>query len=65
MRDTNLVYERDSLVKNLMEEYENLYFFNDEDNSGFEADLFYNANHLNPIGAKKKLAQISKLLFLK
>ncbi|WP_139839258.1 hypothetical protein [Christiangramia flava] len=62
MRDTNLVYERDSLVKNLMEEYENLYFFNDEDNSGFEADLFYNANHLNPIGAKKASSNLKTFI---
>ncbi len=62
LRDQKLINQRDSVIVQLKMEFPEIYIFNEETNSEFDMTLFYNANHLNPDGAKKATENIDKFI---
>lgn len=53
LRNSYLINQRDKTLDELKKEFPELHFFIDETNPNFDISLFFNANHLNPKGAKK------------
>jgi len=62
LRDKIMVQERDSLVWNLKDKFPFVKFFNEEENEEFTTKYFYNANHLNPEGAKKATLRLNEFI---
>ncbi len=62
LRDENMIAQRDSLVNYLIKKFPFVEFLNEEQNSDFTAEYFYNANHLNPQGAKKATLELNNFI---
>ncbi|MDT0688335.1 hypothetical protein RM549_00955 [Salegentibacter sp. F188] len=63
LRDKAMIRERDSLVKKFGKNFPFIKFFNEEENKSFTANYYYNANHLNPKGAKKATIRLNEFIF--
>lgn len=62
LRDSNLIHKRDSILKDFKAEYENVNFFIRDTAVGYTAKDFYNADHLNPIGAEKATKELNSYI---
>ncbi|MDT0651548.1 hypothetical protein [Autumnicola edwardsiae] len=62
LRDKRMIRERDNLIKDLKKEFPSIEFFNEEKNEAFTARYFYNANHLNPKGARKATLRLNEFI---
>ncbi|MCM4154424.1 DUF1574 domain-containing protein [Gramella sp. AN32] len=62
LKDVHITSVRDSLVQNIQDEYPTILFFNEELNPSYTSKYFFNANHLNPDGAKKATKELNDFI---
>lgn len=62
LRNPDILRRRDSIINIISKKYDNIYFFNSEEDSYFKANSFRNENHLNPNGAELYSEKMNDIL---